>query len=179
MGSTFRRIFAFVLAGGGLSFSGMSAWAQSAGPLGGYGAASNYASSGSAGGSLMIIPYGGMTEGFMPSRAGGGSSLSLRSRSNAAMGSTRTSFSLSPVSGGMGQGFGTRGGLARPFGTGGMGRPSSGGGLARPLGSGSGMGGAGMGQRASGGVMPPSIGYPFRQPPSLVPSSAPGSGMSM
>jgi hypothetical protein len=29
------------------------------------------------------------------------------------------------------------------------------------------------------GVMPPSIGYPFRQPPSLVTPSAPGAGMSM
>jgi hypothetical protein len=29
------------------------------------------------------------------------------------------------------------------------------------------------------GVMPPSIGYPFRQPPSLVGPPAPGMGMSM
>jgi hypothetical protein len=29
------------------------------------------------------------------------------------------------------------------------------------------------------GVMPPRIGYPFRQPPSLVAPSSPGIGMSM
>jgi hypothetical protein len=29
------------------------------------------------------------------------------------------------------------------------------------------------------GVMPPSIGYPFRQPPSLLTPSATGTGMSM
>jgi hypothetical protein len=38
-------------------------------------------------------------------------------------------------------------------------------------------------QRMSGpggmNVMPPSIGYPFRQPPSLVAPSTPGMGMSM
>jgi hypothetical protein len=42
--------------------------------------------------------------------------------------------------------------------------------------------GGGM-QRMSGagrsGVMPPSIGYPFRQPPSLLAPSTPGMGMSM
>jgi hypothetical protein len=40
-----------------------------------------------------------------------------------------------------------------------------------------------MGRRPAGlggmGVMPPSFGYPFRQPPSLVPAATPGAGMSM
>ena len=133
--------------------------------LGGYGAAPVYSNPGMGGGSgPMIIPYGGMFEGFMPSRMGGGSSLGFRSRPSAAMGSARTSFSLSPLSGGMGQNRGAR--MAPSFG-----RP---GGLRL---------GGGMGQRPPGaggmGVMPPSFGYPFRQPPSLVPATTPGAGMSM
>ena len=149
--------------------AGATAKAQSpgsSGSLGGYGAAPVYSNPGmgGGGGGPMVIPYGGMFEGFMPSRMGGGSSLAFRSPPSAAMGSGRTSFSLSPPSGGMGQGRGAR--MAPAFGaTGGM------------------RLGGGMGQRPSGlggmGVMPPSFGYPFRQPPSLVPSATPGSGMSM
>jgi len=62
-----------------------------------------------------IIPYAGNFGGFMPYRMGGGSSLSFSSRGTSAMGSTRTPFSLSQMtggmtsmSGGMGQGFGAR-----------------------------------------------------------------------
>jgi hypothetical protein len=37
-----------------------------------------------------------------------------------------------------------------------------------------------MGPRGAGpGVTPPSIGYPFRQPPSLLSPAAGGAGMSM
>jgi hypothetical protein len=50
------------------------------------------------------------------------------------------------------------------------------------MGTGRGAGRGGM-QRVPGaggmGVMPPSIGYPFRQPPSLVGPPALGTGMSM
>lgn len=138
----------------------------STGSLGGYGAASSYSGLGMGGSTPMIIPYGGMFEGFMPSRMGGGGSLSLRSRPTAAMGSGRTSFSLAPMSGGMGRGLGARTRMASPFG------PPGGMGL-----------GGGMGRRAPGasgmGVMPPSLGYPFRQPPSLVPAPSSGSGMAM
>ena len=118
---------------------------------------------GGGGSGPMIIPYGGMFEGFMPSRMGGGNSLAYRSRPDATMGAARTSFSLSPLSGAMGQ-RGPR--MASPF--------------AAPGGT---RLGGGMGQRPAGpggmGVMPPSLGYPFRQPPSLVPAATPGSGMSM
>ncbi len=148
------------------ALSGASAEAQGPSSLGGYGAAPVYSTPGMGGGGSgpMVIPYGGMFEGFMPSRTGGGSSLAFRSRPSAAMSSARTSFSLSPLSGGMGQGRGAR--LAPAFdATGGM------------------RLGTGMGRRSPGlggtGVMPPSFGYPFRQPPSLVPSSVPGAGMSM
>ena len=165
---TMRGTLALVAVGGVLSLTGAAATAQGpgTGSLGGYGAASSFAGSGMGGGGSgpMIIPYGGMFEGFMPSRMGGGSSLSYRSRPSAAMGSARTSFSLSPLSGSMGQSRGAR--MAPAFG------PPSGLRL-----------GGGMGQRPPGasgmGVMPPSLGYPFRQPPSLVPLTTPGAGMSM
>ncbi|WP_165244524.1 hypothetical protein [Paludisphaera soli] len=136
----------------------------STGSLGGYGAAPVYSNPGMGGGGSMIIPYGGMFEGFMPSREGGGNSLAFRSRPSAAMGSARTSFSLSPLSGGMGRDLGAR--------------------ASSSLGSPGGMRvGSGMGRRPAGlggmGVMPPSFGYPFRQPPSPVPAATPGAGMSM
>ncbi len=153
------------------------------GPLGGYGASSDLAGPGmGGGGGAMVIPYGGMTEGFMPGRMGGGSSLSFRPRPSAAMDPSRTSSRLSPMSGGMSSTFGG----SRPM-AGGMGRglgarssmpggPGSRGGIGLGGGSfrlGPGGGGGGM------GVMPPSIGYPFRQPPSLLTPSSPGAGMSM
>jgi hypothetical protein len=48
-----------------------------------------------------IIPYAGNFGGFMPYRMGGSSSLSFSSRGTSAMGSARTSFGLSPMTGGM------------------------------------------------------------------------------
>jgi hypothetical protein len=145
---------------------GLTSWAPaqgySPGTLGGYGAASTYANPSMGGGGPMVIPYGGMFEGFMPSRMGGGSALAFRSRPTAAMGSARTSFSLAPMSGGMGAGAGVRT------------RPMSG------FGVGAGSGGMTR-MRGPGGtsVMPPSFGYPFRQPPSLLSTPSPGAGMSM
>jgi hypothetical protein len=124
----------------------------------------------------MIIPYGGMFEGFMPSRMGGGSPFSFRSRPTAAMESARTSFSLSPLSGGMSSMSGGLGGsragtrAMSPLGSRGTMR----------LGGGTGLGGMQRMPSVGGtSVMPPSIGYPFRQPPSLVSPSTPGTGMSM
>lgn len=169
MRSVLRGILTLFTVSGGLAGLGPSALAQgpnSSGSLGGYGTASNYANPGMGGSSAMIIPYGGMFEGFMPSRMGGGSSLAFRSTPTATMGFNRTSFSLSPSPGGMGQGLGVKARMSAPF--------------AAPGGMGL---GSGMGQRNRSvggmGVMPRSIGYPFRQPPSLVPSSSPGAGMSM
>ena len=126
-------------------------------PLGGYGAASGSVDSGQG----MIIPYGGMTVGFMPTRMGG-PSLSFTTRRSDGMGSSRAPFGLSTMSGGMGRGLGASSSLGS---SGGMGL---GGGRSR-LGSG----------RPAMGVMPTSIGYPFRQPPSLVAPSSTGAGMSM
>lgn len=174
MRSIGRKLLALLAVAGGSVALAPSASAQATGPsgsLGGYGAASTYASPGmgAAGSGPMIIPYGGMFEGFMPSRMGGGDSLAFRSRPSAAMGSARTSFSLAPLSGGMGRNRGAS--MAPALGGSGLGAP---GGMR--------VGGA-MGRRAPGpggmGVMPPSFGYPFRQPPSLVPASTPGAGMSM
>jgi len=140
--------------------------------LGGYGASGSSSMAGMAAGS-PVVPYAGNFGGFMPYRMGGGSSLSFTSRATSAMGSTRTSFSLSPMTGGMttmqggmGQDFGTR---TRVFSS---------------FGSQSGMGlGGGMRREMPGtssmGVMPPNFGYPFYQPPSLVGPSRSGGGMSM
>jgi hypothetical protein len=175
-----RRLVASVLLlGGSLAIGNPPCRAQGLGssaPLGGYGAVSGYANPGMGGSSPMIIPYAGMFDGFMPSRMGGGSALSFRSRPNAALESSRTSFRLSPLSGGMSAMSGSPGGFRA------IGRATS------PLGSRGRMGlggGTGLGSmprmRSAGGasVMPPSIGYPFRQPPSLLGPSTSGTGMSM
>jgi hypothetical protein len=165
----------FVIAGG-LGAGASAADAQgigSRGSLGGYGAGTSYSDPGmGTGAGGYIISYAGKFGGFMPYRMGGGGDLSFRSRPTAAMGSARTSFSLAPMpggmssmSGGMGRGFGSRTRTSSSFGSrGGMGL------------------GGGMRKQATDagrmGVMPPSFGYPFRQPPSPVAPSA-GPAMSM
>jgi hypothetical protein len=164
-----RSFFTVALVvGAGMANGASWARAQGFGSLGGYGAASTYANPAMAGSGPVIIPYGGMFEGFMPSRMGGGSALSFRPRANASMTSVRSSFSLAPMSGGMGRGDG---GNSRMM-------PSL-------EGAGMGLGGVGLGgmprRPVPGGtsVMPPSIGYPFRQPPSLLSPGSSGAGMSM
>jgi hypothetical protein len=163
-----------LLTGGALAIGTPPASAQSLGSrssLGGYGttASSSMASMGAGG---PIIPYAGNFGGFMPYRMGGGSSLSFSSRGTSATGSTRTSFILSPMTGGM---TSMSGGMGQRFGS----RPAS----FSSFGSQSGMGlGGGMRREMLGtgsmGVMPPSFGYPFYQPPSLLTPSSSG-GMSM
>jgi len=135
------------------------------GSLGGYGASSGLTGPGMGGGSV-IIPYGGRTEGFMPGRMGGGSSLSFRPRPSVSMSGPRPSLILPPLSGEMGRGMGTRLAIPSLLGSKGM---SPGAGSFR-LGTGGASGSA---------VMPPSIGYPFRQPPTLLTpgSGAPGTSM--
>ena len=142
--------------------------AQSVG-LGGYGAASSMAGPSLGRSGAMVIPYGGMTEGFMPSRMGGGSSLSFRPRAMGTMGGPRSSSIFADFSGGMSRSDrSARTSMPGPMSPRGLG-PSAGRLIrSNPLGGGGGM-----------GVMPPTIGYPFRQPPSLIgPSSGPA-GMSM
>jgi hypothetical protein len=168
-----------LLAGGSLAIGNPACRAQvlgSSGSLGGYGAVSSDVSPGMGGGSPMLIPYSGTFEGFMPSRMGGGSPLSFRSRPTAAMGSPRTSFSLSPLTGGMSSMSGVPGGF-RP-GTRALSSLGSRG--TTGLGAGTGLGGMRRMPRIGGtSVMPSSIGYPFRQPPNLVAPSISGTGMSM
>jgi hypothetical protein len=98
----------------------------------------------------------------MPGRTGGGVTLGFRTRSNGAMGPGRSPFSFSSMPDSMET---TRGSRTRsmPALGGGMGLGS----MPRPLAP----------TRMS--VMPPSFGYPFRQPPSLLGPSAAGAGMSM
>jgi hypothetical protein len=164
-----RALLAGVLIiGGGSAVETSSALAQAygpSGPLGGFGAMSGDASPGMGGSSPMIIPYGGRFEGFMPGRMGGGGPLGFQPRSTALGESSRASFRLSPMSGGMGEGFRARSRALSPFGPGG------------------GMGLGGGMPRTRGpwpsGVMPPRIGYPFRQPPNLLNPTGPVAGMSM
>jgi hypothetical protein len=140
----------------------------SSAPLGGYGATSNDATGGMTVTSPMIIPYAGTFEGFMPGRMGGGSTLSLRSRPSTAEGAGRAPLRLAPRSvemSAMSRGLRhPRAGARGPVG----------------LGNGAGLGGMRRMPRAVGsGVVPPRIGYPFRQPPSPVAPSSQGIGMSM
>ena len=98
-----------LLIGAGLAIGTPAVRAQGFGPagsLGGYGGSMTDGGSG-AGMSGVAIPYAGRFGGFMPYRMGGGGSLSFQSRGTSPTGSNRTSFSLSPMSGGMGQGFGS------------------------------------------------------------------------
>jgi hypothetical protein len=140
--------------------------------LGGYGGFATMSSAGMGAGG-PIIPYAGSFGGFMPYRMGSGTGgLSFSSRNLPVMGSQRASLSLAP----MGLGMTSM-------------RPDMGGFLGaglRPrsflgLGTGTVPGGGPREQMPfprSMGVMPPSLGYPFYQPPSLAPS-APTAGMSM
>src|SRR5262249_14851715 len=142
--------------------------AQAYGPsssLGGYGAMSGEANPDMGGSSPMIIPYGGRFEGFMPGRTGGGGLLTFRPRSTAPMESSRPPSNLSPMSAGVGIDLRSRARDLSAFGPGGGVGP--GGGMPR------------MSRPGPSGVMPPRIGYPFRQPPNLLTPSGPAAGMSM
>jgi hypothetical protein len=129
--------------------------------LGGYGASASDPGTGMGMTGGTVIPYNGSFGGFMPARMGGTGSLSFQPFARSEVEPNRPVFRLSPMTGGtasMSRGFspslGTPGaagmrGMAPTFGTTRM------------------------------GVMPPSFGYPFRQPPSLLDSSSTGLGMSM
>ena len=164
-----------LVVGVSLTIGAPSASAQGGG-LGGYGAmagGSGMTGGGGAGtglGAGTVAPFGGRFGAAMPSGMGGGGGLAFRPRPSATMSSSRTAFTIGPMGGGMSDGMGGGSGR-RPF--------------ALPdLGS-AGFLGSGVGMRwqmpATGGmgVMPPSFGYPFRQPPSLLTPSSPGTGMSM
>lgn len=165
-----RPTLAGILALGiAVAFGTSSAYAQGvggSGTLGGYGASMSFGG-GSMGG--PVVPYAGRFGGFMPSRMGGGGDLSFQRRLSATMSPIRPSFSLSTMSDVTSA---TSGAAGRGMGSGGV--PATPG-----LGSWMRLGG-GMSPAMPGGmgVMPPRIGYPFRQPPSLV-GPASGAGMSM
>jgi hypothetical protein len=138
--------------------------------LGGYGATASD-SMASIGASSSFIPYAGNFGGFMPYRMGGGSSLSFSTRGTSTMEPSRTSFSLPSMSGGMTSMSGA------------IGKDS--GARTRGFSSFGAQGGMGfddrMRQQMPSGmsVMPPSFGYPFYQPPSLLSPSSSTGGMSM
>jgi hypothetical protein len=98
-----------------------------------------------------------------PSMRGGG--LFFRLRPTPSMYATRPSFSLESM-GRMGGDLGPRRPFALPGGT-----------LSEGMGLGRGL----RRMPVAGGmrVMPPSLSYPFRQPPSLLTPSPSGAGMSM
>jgi hypothetical protein len=119
------------------------------------------------GGNVIVPAAGGGSRAAMsPGTRGGG--LSFRSRPAAAMGSARPSFIPDSMAG-MNRMAGSMAGR-RPFTL----QPGT-------LTGGMGLGGEMRRMPAAGGmgVMPPRIGYPFRQPPSLLTPSAAGAGMSM
>ena len=133
-----------------------SAFAQGGG-LGGYGGmAAGSGSMTNSGGTLA--PFGGRFGAAMPSLMGGGGNVTFRPRPSAVMSPSRTSFTIGPMAGNPSLGVGRRGFVLRDLG------PVVG--ARRPM------------SRADRlGVMPPNFGYPFVQPPSLVPAVSMGSGM--
>jgi hypothetical protein len=138
--------------------------------LGGYGAASAGATA-SMGSSSPMIPYAGSFGGFMPYRMSGGgdSGLSISTRGSSLMESPRSSFSLAPMSSGMGSGFGPRTRSPGTFSSQGLRGDGARGLMSQPM-------GGGTGTRS---VMPPNFGYPFYQPPSLLLPASSAAGMSM
>ncbi len=162
-----------VTLGAVLTFGVPTANAQGGG-LGGYGAmagGTGFAICGSGSGTGMgagtVAPFGGRFGAAMPSNMAGGGGLSFRPRPSASMSNTRTAFTIGPMGGGMSVAMG-QGSGRRPFVLPDLGPSGLAGGMRRQ-----------MPAAGSLGVMPPSFGYPFRQPPSLVAPSAPGAGMSM
>jgi hypothetical protein len=134
-------------------------------PLGGYGASTSSMASDGMGGSAFVIPYGGSVAGFMPYRMAGGSSLSYSSRSALTTGPGRTLFRLSLMSATTPMSSGTTGASVRLLPAGSLFSPALRGGMRQSI------------DTNRGSVMPPSFGYPFYQPPSLLPGSPNGIGM--
>jgi hypothetical protein len=123
------------------------------------------------GASGSFIPYAGNFGGFVPSRMGGGVSLSFSARESATMGFPIGRATLFPMSSAMTPMPGSIGGR---IGTGGR-APSAFG-----MQGGMGLGGGTRQQMPGAGrVIPPSFGYPFYQPPSLLSSPPSSTGMSM
>lgn len=137
--------------------------------LGGYGTTSGTAMAGM-GSTSPMVPYAGGFGGFMPYRmaSGAGGGLSFSSRVNSVIESSRTPFRMAPMSNGMEAGASPRRGsldFYRSRGVMGRDVPRL---MNRP-----------MGGRDRTDVMPPSFGYPFYQPPSLLSPTTSAAGMSM
>lgn len=149
------------------AFGARPARAQALG-LGGYGAMTQVAPASLSTGGL-VIPFGGSTSGFMPTRmGGGGASLSFSSRNSSMVGAARSSFRLSGISremsmppGGFGRKFGGRAGMGTSLLS-----SRNDASMNRSM------------EMRSEGVMPPNFGYPFYQPPSLLGTSSAFMGMS-
>ena len=175
---TRRRVtlMAMFLIGLALALAGSSAKAQDpglGGILGGYGAMSGSSMGGglsvvdpSAMGGNIVVPAAGGSASAMTTPSMRGGELSFRPRSAASSSSTRPSLRLDSMSGMTGKGAGM--GRRRPFAL----EPGN-------LSGGMGLGGTRRMPASGMGVMPPSLGYPFRQPPGLLAPSASGAGMSM
>jgi hypothetical protein len=161
-----------VLTGWLLAIGTLPAQAQSVNAsrsLGGYGATSTSPMA-AMGATSPMIPYAGSFSGFMPYRmaSGAGSGLSFSTRGSSVIQSSRSSFSLAPMSGGMGSSTGARSGSLEPF----RSQSAMGVGAARMMNQPSGAGN-------TNSVVPPNFGYPFYQPPSLLSPAGAGAGMSM
>jgi hypothetical protein len=136
--------------------------------LGGFGATSTSPMA-SMRSSSPMIPYAGSFGGFMPYRMASGASspLSFSPRGGSVLEPTRRPFRLLPMSSGMGVGSGPTSGLRAPLGGRDFMRIGDGL-LSQPMGAGN-----------NTNVMPPSFGFPFYQPPSLLSTGSSSSGMSM
>lgn len=136
------------------------------GSLGGYGSASPSSTMAMSGGT--VIPYNGVYGGFMPYRMGGSGSLSFRSFGGRTSEAKLPSFRLSQTAGGMDSvsKMGAPGTLLGGTGISGSDTQEMKGMSNRP-------------RRGKAGVMPPSFGYPFRQPPRLTEPGSSSIGMSM
>ena len=122
--------------------------------LGGYGGTMSAPGAGP-----MLIPYGGLFEGFLPGRLGMGAPLEFQSRPSPVISAGRKDFRLSSMPGlSLGRSrpmAGSDGGLDL---LGGRRRPRS---------------------RAATGMMAPRIGYPFREPSGFAGPPIGGMGPSM
>ncbi len=138
-----------------LVMMGSGMWFEaSAQGLGGYGGTMSAPGVGT-----MLIPYGGSSEGFLPNRMEMGAPLQFQSRPSPMLSVGRKEFRLSSRPGlSLGRSRSMVGFDGGPVLLGGRGRPQS---------------------RAATGVMAPRMGYPFREPPSLVGPPLGGMGPSM
>lgn len=137
--------------------------------LGGYGSTASSMPGGMGTGGALVIPYGGMFQGFMPARMGGASRVAFKPRATDGLMAQRQPRPMN-ASLGMGKSTGMSANDRTIKTNARMLVPAS---YGPSLGTGAGA----MGPARSMGVMPPNLGSPFRPPTPFAASST--SFMSM